>query len=310
MREVIPAALRGERVDKVVALLTGLARSEVAAIVDAGGILVGGRAVTTRSRRLVEGDILEIEMPVAVVTTRPMAESAVDVAVVYSDDDVMVVDKAAGVVVHPGAGQKTGTLVAGLLARYPELASVGQADRPGIVHRLDKGTSGLLVVVRTNEAHRALTAQLRARSVGRRYLALVWGLVEAPAGLVDAPVGRAAKDPTRMSVSARGREARTRYEVMRRFSSPAAVTLVECRLETGRTHQIRVHLAAIGHPILGDSRYGGARSARLAPRPFLHAAHLAFDHPRTGNRLSFESPLPVDLQAVLDQYGSPADRLE
>ena len=302
MRETVPAALHGERVDKAVALLTGLARSEVAALVDAGGVRLGGRAVTARSRRLAEGEALEVDLPRAAEIEPLVAETAVDVEVVHEDLDVVVVHKAAGVVVHPGAGQATGTLVAGLLARYPELGSVGTRDRPGIVHRLDKGTSGLLVVARTNEAYRALTAQLKERSVGRRYTAMVWGRVEAPAGLVDAPVGRAARDPTRMSVSARGRDARTRYEVVRRFSEPAGATLVWCQLETGRTHQIRVHLAAIGHPVLGDRRYGGARSARLAGRPFLHAASLAFDHPVTGERLSFESPLPSDLQAVLDGF--------
>jgi len=302
MREVVPAALGGERVDKVIALLTGLPRSEVAALVDAGGVLVAGRPVTTRSRRLAEGDELEFEVPVAEEASDLPPEAAVAVDVVYGDDAVLVVDKAAGVVVHPGAGQAGGTLAAGLLARYPELAGVGTRDRPGIVHRLDKGTSGLLVVARTNDAYRSLTTQLKRRSVGRRYTAMVWGSVEAPAGMVDAPVGRAARDPTRMSVSARGREARTRYDVVRRFRDPAPVTLVHCQLETGRTHQIRVHLAAIGHPVLGDARYGGARSARLSPRPFLHAAQLAFDHPVTGERLSFEAPLPADLQAVLDRF--------
>jgi len=298
----VPAALAGERVDKVVALLTGLARSEVAALVEAGGVRVGGRAVSARSRRLAEGDDLEVDLPTPVEVAPLSGESAVEVAVVHADEAVLVVDKAAGVVVHPGAGQDTGTLVAGLLSRYPELAGVGTRDRPGIVHRLDKGTSGLLVVARTNEAYRSLTAQLKARTVGRRYAAMVWGVVEAPAGLVDAPVGRAARDPTRMSVSARGREARTRYEVRRRFTEPSGATLVDCRLETGRTHQIRVHLAAIGHPVLGDRRYGGSRSARLSPRPFLHAASLGFDHPVSGERLSFESPLPADLQEVLDGF--------
>lgn len=302
MRETIPAALAGERVDKAVALLTGLARSEIAALVEGGGVRIGGRAVAARSRRLAEGDDLEVDMPEPVEIEALAPETAVKVAVVHADDDVLVVDKTAGAVVHPGAGQATGTMVAGLLADYPELAAVGSRDRPGIVHRLDKGTSGLLVVARTNEAYRSLTAQLKERSVGRRYTAMVWNQVEAPAGMVDAPVGRGARDPTRMSVSARGRDARTRYEVVRRFSHPASATLVWCQLETGRTHQIRVHLAAIGHPVLGDRRYGGARSARLAPRPFLHAASLAFDHPVSGERLSFESPLPADLQGVLDSF--------
>ena len=299
MKEVVPAALGGERVDKAVALLTGLPRSDVARLVEQGAVRVGGRPVATRSRRLAEGEELEVDVPDAVEAPGVAPDPAVELTVVHVDEEVAVVDKAAGVVVHPGAGQATGTLASGLLARWPELAAVGEANRPGIVHRLDKGTSGLLLVARTPAAHRSLSAQLRSRAVERRYLALVWGTVEAPAGLVDAPVGRAANDPTRMSVSSRGRQARTRYEVRSRFTEPVAATLVECRLETGRTHQIRVHLAAIGHPVLGDPRYGGARATRLSPRPFLHAHHVAFDHPATGERLSFSSTLPPDLEQVL-----------
>ena len=302
MKEVVPAALSGERVDKVVALLTGLARSEVAALVDAGGVRVGGQAVGARSRRLAEGEELEVDVAVAGSPAGVAADPAVAVAVVHADADVVVVDKAPGVVVHPGAGSQSGTLVAGVLALFPDVAGIGELDRPGIVHRLDKGTSGLLVVARTDEALRSLSAQLKERTVGRRYDALVWGTVEAPAGLVDAPVGRGGRDPTRMAVSAGGREARTRYEVRRRFTTPSPASLLSCRLETGRTHQIRVHLAAIGHPVVGDARYGGARSAALSPRPFLHAAHLDFAHPRTGERLSFDSSLPADLQDVLDGF--------
>jgi 23S rRNA pseudouridine1911/1915/1917 synthase len=300
---VVPAALGGERVDKVVALLTGLARGDVARLVEQGAVRVGGRVVAVRSRRLAEGDELEVDVPEDAGAPGLAPDPSVAVAVVYADDDVAVVDKAAGVLVHPGAGRAGGTLAAGLVARWPELAGVGEPDRPGIVHRLDKGTSGLMLVARTLEAHRSLSAQLERRDVERRYLALVWGTVEAPAGLVDAPVGRAERDPTRMSVSARGRQARTRYEVRERFDRPSAATLVECRLETGRTHQIRVHLAAIGHPVLGDARYGGARSTALAPRPFLHAHRLAFDHPVSGERRSFTSELPADLREVLGRFG-------
>jgi 23S rRNA pseudouridine1911/1915/1917 synthase len=303
VRDVVPAALGGERVDKVVALLTGLTRAEVARLVDEGGVRVGGRVVGARSRRLAEGEELEVDVPEAAAGTGALAaDASVEIDVVFADEHLAVVDKAAGVVVHPGAGQAGGTLAAGLVARWPEVAGVGEPDRPGIVHRLDKGTSGLMLVARTPAAHRALSTQLERREVERRYLALLWGVVEAPAGLVDAPVGRAERDPTRMSVSARGREARTRYEVRERFAEPAAATLVECRLETGRTHQIRVHLAAIGHPVLGDPRYGGARSTRLAPRPFLHAHRLAFEHPVTGGHLEFSSDLPADLGEVLARF--------
>jgi 23S rRNA pseudouridine1911/1915/1917 synthase len=187
--------------------------------------------------------------------------------------------------------------VHGLLARFPELAEgPGDPARPGIVHRLDKGTSGLLAVALTPEAYASLVAQLQAHSVDRRYTVLVWDHIEADAGMVDAPVGRSTRDPTRMSVSRRGREARTRYRVRARDHQPAALTLVECQLETGRTHQIRVHLAAIGHPVVGDSRYGGSRPELPAARPFLHAGRLAFDHPVTGERLEWVSPLPEDLE--------------
>jgi 23S rRNA pseudouridine1911/1915/1917 synthase len=299
VREVIPAALAGERVDRAVALLTGLARSDVAALVDAGGVRLGGRAVSARSRKVAEGDVLEVDLPDAADHQNVLADSAVRVAVVYADDDVIVVDKPPGLVVHPGSGNPTGTLVNGLLALFADLAGVGvDPTRPGVVHRLDKGTSGLLVVARSARAYDSLVAQLKRRSVERRYLALVAGTVESPGGLIDAPIGRAETDRTRMAVSSRGRVARTRYEVRERFAEPAPCTLVECRLETGRTHQIRVHLAAIGHPVIGDARYHGNRSGLECPRPFLHAWYLAFDHPGTGERVSWSSDLPADLDEL------------
>ncbi|HEX2849414.1 MAG TPA: RluA family pseudouridine synthase [Acidimicrobiales bacterium] len=297
---VIPAALAGERVDRVVALLTGLPRAEVAGLVDAGAVRVGGRAVTTRSRKVNAGDIVEVDVPERRGRGRPEANDALELAVVAADGAVIVVDKPPGLVVHPGAGHEGDTLVNALLARFPEIAAVGDPDRPGIVHRLDAGTSGLLVVARTQAAYDALVAQLGARSVDRRYLALVLGSVEAPSGLVDAPIGRSSGDPTRMAVAAGGREARTRYEVLERFGDPIPSTYLECRLETGRTHQIRVHLAAIGHPVVGDARYGGDRPAIALRRPFLHAHLLAFVHPVTGRRVEYTSPLPDDLRLVLD----------
>lgn len=306
MIATVTAALAGERVDRAVAILTGLPRSEVAALVEAGAIRVGGRSVSSRSRRVAEGDELEIEVPDQVGDVAgPVADYSVEVMVVHADEDVIVVDKPAGLVVHAGAGHPTGTLVHGLLARFPDVADIGVGEpaRPGIVHRLDKGTSGLLVVARTAVAYVALVEQLRRREVERVYSALVWGSVTAPAGLIDAPVARGVRDPTRMAVSAGGKEARTRYRVESRYADPSPVSLLECRLETGRTHQIRVHLAAIGHPVVGDSRYRGSRAALSLPRPFLHAARLSFDHPTTGERLSFSSPLPADLQALLNELG-------
>lgn len=299
--ETVPAALHGERVDRAVALVTGRARAEVAALVDAGAVRVGGRTVTTRSLRLAEGDLLEVSLPQPGPGPVLEPDPSVDVSVVHEDPHLVVVDKAAGVVVHPGAGHRKATLVEGLLARFPDLARLdaGEADRPGIVHRLDKGTSGLMVVARTGAAYRSLVTQLARRLVDRRYLCMVWGHLAFAEGLVDAPVGRAGADPTRMAVSAGGRPARTRYRVLERMDGPD-VTFVECRLETGRTHQIRVHLASIGHPVVGDERYGGARSSSSLPRPFLHAHRLAFKHPDTGEKVSFSSPLPPELAAVLE----------
>ena len=297
MKETIPAALAGERIDRAVALLTGLPRSEVASLVEAGAVRVGGKVVGTRSRKVAEGDVLEVDVPERVEAVVE-ADASVELAIVYADDDVVVVDKPPGLVVHPGSGNADGTLVNGLLARFGDMAGTGDPARPGVVHRLDKGTSGLLVVARSERAYESLVAQLQTRSVSRVYLALVAGLVEAPGGLIDAPIGRGETDPTRMTVSARGKEARTRYEVLERYGSPIPCTLVECRLETGRTHQIRVHLAAIGHPVLGDARYGGVRAGLRCPRPFLHAHRLEFDHPGTGERVSWSSPLPPDLDEI------------
>ncbi|MGH9139331.1 MAG: RluA family pseudouridine synthase [Acidimicrobiales bacterium] len=295
MIETVPAALAGERLDRVVAMLTGRSRAEAASLVAAGAVTIGGEAVLIGKHRLAEGDIVAVDVPEADVTL--VAEPDVAVAVAYEDDDVIVVDKPAGLVVHPGAGHGRGTLVNGLLARYPELRGVGDPERPGVVHRLDRDTSGLLVVARTAPAHRELTRALAAREVTRTYLALVHGLPEADAGLVDAPVGRSSRAPTRMSVSARGREARTRYEVEARYPD-SGVSLLRCTLETGRTHQIRVHLAAIGHPVVGDTTYGRDLGSMRSPRTFLHAAHLAFAHPVTGQAMTFDSALPADLEGL------------
>jgi 23S rRNA pseudouridine1911/1915/1917 synthase len=299
MKETVPRALDGERVDRVVAFLTGLPRSEVADLVAAGAVRLAGSTVDTRARRVSEGDVVDVDMP-APADDRLVPDAGVELTVVYDDADVIVIDKPAGLVVHPGAGRPAGTLVHGLVARFPDVAAVGDPRRPGIVHRLDKGTSGLMVVARTPAALADLTAQLKARTIERRYLALVLGEVAEGKGVVDAPVGRSARQPTRMAVTNRGRAARTRYEVLERYTEPVPATLLECRLETGRTHQVRVHLAAIGHPVAGDTRYGRGQALAMN-RPFLHAHSLAFDHPGDGTRRQFESPLPADLEAVRER---------
>jgi 23S rRNA pseudouridine1911/1915/1917 synthase len=312
---VVPATLEGERVDRAVALLTGLPRSAVTGLVGDGRVSVDGQRVEVRSRTLGAGQTLRVDIA-APVADGPRADAAVAFSVVYEDPDLIVVDKPAGLVVHHGAGHRGGTLVDGLLARYPELAGLapsgaGEPDRPGIVHRLDKGTSGLLVVARSPAAFHSLSAQLRSHTAGRHYLALVAGTVEDDAGMVDAPIGRSPRQPTRMAVTRGGRPARTAYTVVRRYAQPLEATLVEATLETGRTHQVRVHLAAIGHPVMGDDRYWGTRprptgSGELPARGrlFLHACRLSLDHPVSGERRSWESPLPPDLAAVLEGQGS------
>jgi 23S rRNA pseudouridine1911/1915/1917 synthase len=303
MHGVVPRALDGQRLDRVVALVAGVSRAQAAALVDEGAVAVGGRPVTSRSHRVAEGDELDLDVPEAPDRLDLGPDPTVAVPVVYQDDHLVVVDKPAGLVVHPGAGQASGTLVNGLLARFPEMVSVGQPDRPGIVHRLDKGTSGLMVVARSAEAYDALVAMLSARRVDRRYRTLVWGTPSSTTGLIDAPIGRSGRDRTRMAVTVAGREARTRYEVVRGYQRPVEVSELRCRLETGRTHQIRVHLTSIGHPVVGDARYGGERQSLPMDRPFLHAEELGLDHPVTGDTLWFASALPAELSAVLASLG-------
>jgi 23S rRNA pseudouridine1911/1915/1917 synthase len=302
----VPVTLDGVRVDRAVALLADRSRSSVDGLMVAGRVRVDGETVRTRSRPLRTGEELSVSLDEpADRTAEP--DSSVVFTVVHADPAIVVVDKPAGLVVHPGAGHRHGTLVNGLVARYPEIADLARipgtgADRPGIVHRLDRGTSGLLVVARTPDAYRSLVAQMGGRTATRRYRSLVAGLVGGDDGVIEAPIARSVQVPTRMAVARRGKEARTRYHVVHRFNHPGPCTLIEATLDTGRTHQIRVHLAAIGHPVVGDETYGGNRNAPTpVPRPFLHAFSLEFDHPETGDRVSWQSPLPTDLAAVLER---------
>jgi 23S rRNA pseudouridine1911/1915/1917 synthase len=294
----VPEALAGERVDRAVALLTGWTRREVQDLVEAGAVLVDGARVP-KSRKLDAGSVIEL-LDEPAVAGLPAADPNVAVVVRHEDDDVVVVAKPAGLVVHPGAGHPAGTLVNGLLARYPEIAHVGDPARPGIVHRLDRDTSGLLVVARSSVAYERLVEMLADHEVVRRYDALVWGVPDAWRGVIDAPIGRSVRRPTRMAVREGGRVARTTYEVVTRYREPEVARL-ECRLETGRTHQIRVHLQAIGHPVVGDAVYGGRRASLALDRPFLHAGGLGFDHPVTGTPLAFDEPLTAELAALLDR---------
>ena len=298
IHEEIPPALAGERLDRVVALVTDASRSDAAALVSAGGARVDGIVVTSGKQRLQLGQLIDVDETMLPSPEPPAADPAVQYTVVYDAADVIVVDKPAGLVVHPGAGNPRGTLVNGLLARYPEIAGIGEAHRPGIVHRLDIGTSGLMVIARSVRAYHSLVYALSQRDVTRVYRTVVWGHLANPAGVIDAPIGRDHRDPMRMAVVVDGKSARTQYQVLATYRYPAAASALECRLESGRTHQIRVHLAAIGHPVVGDGTYGGIRHGITTSRPFLHAAELIFVHPSSGESMSFTSALPADLAAV------------
>lgn len=300
MRTVVAEGEGGERLDRLVAAHADISRTRAKALVESGAVAVSGARVERPSHRVAVGETVTAEVPTVGAPVR--ADPSIGVDVVHEDDAVLVVDKPAGMVVHPGAGRTGGTLVDGLLAGYPELAGVGPDHRPGIVHRLDRGTSGLLVVARTEAARSALVAELAEHGVEREYQTVVWGRVGAARGIVDAPIGRSRRDPTRRAVVEDGRPARTHYEVQARYEDPDQASLLECRLETGRTHQIRVHLAAIDHPVVADAAYGGARTDVGLDRPFLHARRVAFTHPVSGRRVEVESPLPDDLVAALARF--------
>jgi len=299
--ETIPAALHEQRLDRVVALIADISRASTATLIELGGVTLDGVAGVAGKVKVKEGQEVTINTSMIPEKELPQGDASVVLDVVYADDDVIVVNKAPGIVVHPGAGNPNGTLVNGILALYPEVASVGDQLRPGVVHRLDAGTSGLMVVARSQVAYDSLVDALTRRDVTRVYVALVWGHPEVATGLIDAPIGRDQRDPTKMAVVIDGKFARTHYDVLKKFEQPQPCSLVECQLETGRTHQIRVHLDSIGHPVVGDSTYGGARSSLSSPRPMLHAAKLSFAHPTTGEVMTFEAPVPEDMQAVVNR---------
>ena len=290
----------GERVDVVVTRHSGVTRARVQRALKAGEVTVAGAAVRP-SYRLEQGDV--IEGPVALEQEAAPAAEQIPVSVLYEDERLLVVSKPPGMVAHPDSSHAGGTLVNALLGLGVPLSAQG-SSRPGIVHRLDKDTSGALLVARDDDAHRFLVAALRARSVERTYLALVRGPLPAPSGTVDAPVGRHPVKRRVMAVVPEGRAAVTHYRVL---SSHDAAALLEVRLETGRTHQIRVHLSHLGNPVLGDRLYGGATELARAlglTRPFLHAVRLRFPHPDDGRAVEVEDPLPPDLVAALARTGA------
>jgi 23S rRNA pseudouridine1911/1915/1917 synthase len=291
LRITIPAELAGLRLDQALArLLPEESRSRLARLIEEGHVLVDGARVEPK-RKLKSGEAVAVVLVPRIDESVHRAE-AITLDVVHEDDDVLVVNKPAGLVVHPGSGNWAGTMLNALLHHAPALEHLARA---GIVHRLDKDTSGLLVVAKNEPAQLALVRQLQARSVKRTYLAVARGKVAGP-GKVDAPIGRHPVHRTRMAVVSGGKPAVTHYRV--REALPAH-TLLECDLETGRTHQIRVHLASIGHPLEGDPVYAGRGERRLA-RQALHAWKLAFLHPRTEKVAKFEAPLPEDFRALLE----------
>ncbi|HJQ74869.1 MAG TPA: RluA family pseudouridine synthase, partial [Gaiellaceae bacterium] len=295
LRLRVPDAAAGERLDRFLAGIAEVgSRAEAERMLAAGDVRVDGAPPRAKSLRLAGGEELELEPRVSRPTG--IEPEQMELAIPYEDEHLLVVDKPAGVVVHPSAGHATGTLVHGLVAH--DAAGGEEPERPGIVHRLDRDTSGLLVVARSQEAHRRLQQLVRKRALEREYLALVVGRPRSRAGRIEAPIGRDRSDPTRHSLDTdTPREAITHFDVAQLLSRHA---LLRVRLETGRTHQIRVHLEAIDLPIAGDPVYGRAGELGLE-RQFLHAARLAFPHPFTGKRVEVVSPLPPDLEAALEQ---------
>jgi 23S rRNA pseudouridine1911/1915/1917 synthase len=293
VNRVVPEELDGARADLVVAKLAGVSREAARRLIKLG-VMAEGRPVEGKDR-LTAGWSLQLPEGSVEEATEWIGP---EVPIVYVDDDMMVVDKPAGLVVHVGAGHSGPTLASVLLGRFPELEGVGEPERWGLVHRLDRDTSGLLLVARTERAHHRLRAQLSAREVKRRYLALAHGAFDLPSGTIDAPIERDPHRPTRRRVGSAGRPARTHYRVVESF--PGA-TLLEVDLDTGRTHQIRVHLAAIDHPLIGDRGYTRRNDPVEVPRIFLHAFQLSLQHPTSGDLLELEAPLPGDLLGVLSR---------
>ena len=301
----------GLRLDKFLAgEVPNTSRAQLQRLIDDGRVTVARVAVPKANTALREGDRITLEIPDASPST--LVPEDLPLAILHDDADLVVVDKPAGLVVHPGAGHATGTLVHALLHHVADLSGIGGEARPGIVHRLDKGTSGVMVVAKNDAAHQELARQFHDREVEKEYVALVWGVVHNRKR-IDLPIGRDPIHRERISTrSRRSREAVTRVTWAKHLPG---VTLVRVAIATGRTHQIRVHLSAIGHPIVGDAVYGGVhkrvandiRAVQRLTRPFLHAERLAFTHPTTGERVAFQAPLPDDLLSVLEDI-TPADQ--
>ena len=305
----VPPEAAGERLDQFLAQQLPAPRNQVQRWIRDGRVRIDGRPATKAARQLASREWIECTPEPAAERERLVPEPE-PLALLHEDAELVVLDKPSGLSVHPGAGRSTGTLAHRLLARYPEMAGVGGPGRPGIVHRLDKDTTGVLVAARTPAAYQRLAADFAARRVDKTYLAIVHGVPRAASGEIAAAIGRHPTRRQQMAVRPGGRPARTRW---RRAASGPGVALLELDLETGRTHQIRVHLKAIGHPLVGDPVYGEARwreqrgaaqtALRDFPRPALHAWRLSFDHPASGERVRFEAPPPEDLRQLWRAVG-------
>src|SRR5574341_1454471 len=284
----------GQRLDQFVAAARAdLSRTEVQRLIKAGRITVNGQTARP-AYRLEPGDDVQVVIPSPV--TRDVLAENIPLDVLYEDGDLVAINKPAGMVVHPGVGSETGTVVNAALARWPEMRRVTGEERAGVVHRLDKDTSGVLVLAKTPSALKSLQAQFHDRTVYKRYIALVEGIPQTPAGIIEAPIGRDLRQRKRMAVVREGREAVTHYQVVERFEDCALLSLEP---KTGHTHQLRVHLAWLGHPVAGDTVYGRRRKRAGLGRMFLHAAELHVDSPSKGDRLKFEAALPDELERVL-----------
>lgn len=292
----IPEDIETMRIDKAIALETHLSRTKIAELFSEDKVQLNAKT-TKRSVKVGPGD--KISLTFIPDTELEVLGEDIPFELVYEDEYLLVINKEPDMVVHPGAGNLTGTLANALVFKYPEIVGVGQDHRPGIVHRLDAGTSGLLVVAKTQECYEKFVEMFTIHDVDRQYITLIWGKMNTKAGIIDAPIGRSLSRATKMSVRDDGKFARTHYKENRHFEKQN-VTLMDVSLETGRTHQIRVHFAAIGHPIVGDKTYGGYRQSVECPRTFLHAQHLNFTHPITGEKMTFSAKLPEDLASVLE----------
>ncbi|HHW41511.1 MAG TPA: RluA family pseudouridine synthase [Syntrophomonadaceae bacterium] len=293
----------GKRLDQFLThCIPSLSRSQVQRLIEKGNVLVNSKKERSSFRVRLNDEVEMIVPPPEQITLSP---EPIPLDILYEDDDLLVINKPAGLVVHPAAGHRSGTLVNALLNHCPDLSGIGGYLRPGIVHRLDKDTSGLMLVSKSDLTHRELAAQLKARKIKRKYLALVHGEVREEKGLIDAPLGRDPLNRKRITVLSKddpyGREARTHYRVKERFPG---YTLLDVELETGRTHQIRVHLAYAGYPVAGDPVYGPRRNPLQLPGQALHAYRITFTHPRTGELLNFEAPPPPAFSQALDYLRS------